>query len=239
MFEAVRSRLVGAWRDLRSRGLFSLFFFELVVVTLGVLLAQAAANWAEARSARERLDGSLARVGYAIARDRVAAEAWQVAVPCYRERLTAIMALAGNGEDVPSAWLRRGGFRSTFGLRLADEDALLLRKTQGDELANRYDRYRSSERSLDTGIDGLTSRWQNLAVLDPSLGAVQAGDRVNARQTAAEMLSALRRIEIVAPQMIEASNELGIQTEYEGERIARDCAEILNVGMIIDEEEGV
>ena len=44
MFEAIRRKLIGAWRDLRSRGLITLFFFELLVVTLGVILAQAAAG---------------------------------------------------------------------------------------------------------------------------------------------------------------------------------------------------
>ena len=49
VFEAIRKKLVGAWRDLRSRGLVTLFFFELLVVTLGVLLAQAVADWAANR----------------------------------------------------------------------------------------------------------------------------------------------------------------------------------------------
>jgi hypothetical protein len=56
MFEAVRSRLVAAWKDLHARGLPSLFLFELVVVTLGVLLAQAVAGWAARQSAFDDME---------------------------------------------------------------------------------------------------------------------------------------------------------------------------------------
>ena len=61
MFKAIRSRLVGAWTDLRSRGLVTLFFFELFVVTLGILLAQGLADWASDRADNREMEAARER----------------------------------------------------------------------------------------------------------------------------------------------------------------------------------
>ena len=67
MFAAVRERLVGAWRRLREGSLAKLFLFEFVVVMLGVLAAQAVAEWAGERAEDRRLASAMERARYDLA----------------------------------------------------------------------------------------------------------------------------------------------------------------------------
>lgn len=237
MFKAVRDSLLGfghrigeAWQDLRSRGMIRLFLFEFAVVLLGVLAAQGLQGWAQQRSAEARLEGSVTRLNEAIGTNLFSAHAWAAAVPCLRDRLKDIMHHAGEQRDVPSEWLERPSISGTVPLPLTADDELLLRRVQGHEQASIFVDAEADRKSLDRGIQIVADRWVSLAVIDPKLGEVQPGDRTNARHDAAQMLSALRRIEIVSRSLIEWGEHNGFEPDSGDGRTIRNCEEMWTTG---------
>ena len=77
MFEAIRRKFVGAWREVRSRGFVSLFFFELIVVTLGVLLAQGVADWDNRQSQFAEMEEARARADLEMGDAAAVSQAWK------------------------------------------------------------------------------------------------------------------------------------------------------------------
>ena len=82
MFRTVRHW----WNDGRGKITVRLFVFEFVVVVVGVLVAQALANWVQGRAAIREMEQAKARSAHEIAQSLEVALIWQAAVPCLRER---------------------------------------------------------------------------------------------------------------------------------------------------------
>lgn len=240
MFKAVRDsalkfegKIGTAWNDMRGQGIVRLFVFEFSVVLLGVLAAQGLQSWANDASARERVEASKSRVDEAIRINIASAQAWNVAIPCFRTRLEEIMLYAGQGRTVPSQLLARPEVFGTAPAAFGDAEELLLRQMLGDEVAYRYGEIESDRGSLERGAEVTLEKWLTLAVLDPALGDVSAGDRVNARHDAAEMLSALRRIEIVSGKMIAWAERNNVEPYFGGGRLPRNCDDIWTSGTML------
>mgnify|MGYP003575394822 CR=1 FL=1 len=100
LFEAIRRKLVGAWRDLRSRGLVTLFFFELPVVTLGVILAQAVADWAANREDMAAMEKARARANLEMGDAAFVAQLWKKLGPCIDSEIDMILRSASSGEPI-------------------------------------------------------------------------------------------------------------------------------------------
>ena len=227
MFEALRSRLVGAWKDLHARGLPSLFVFELIVVTLGVLLAQALAGWVGEREADKRLSATLVGVDRDVQNLMHAAEAWQMAMPCFRERIGTVMTMAGEGKEVPTDLLLRPALRNFPQQEVGLDGMLLLRERGEGDRARLYDSLSSMSEAASEAVGNVGDHWLALAVLDPTFGPVSAADRANARHDGAQLLSAMRRIEVVSKYIISEGRDLGLSPKpYQDARTAKDCAEI-------------
>lgn len=223
MFATVRHWWTGGRGKVTGR----LFLFEFFVVVLGVLVAQWVADWADERAAKERLATATARLDRDIENNLHAATAWQMAMPCFQDRIGTIMRLAANGEEVPSDLLVRPALRLFQQQTLSEEDDLLLRRTGGEERANTYSQFEDARVSaMDAGTD-LANHWLALAVLDPVYGPVDEGDRTNARHDAAQMLSALRRLDILSRYLLLLGKDLDLKAIPEKDaRSAKDCAEI-------------
>ena len=88
MFRAVRKW----WSSGRGKHTSRLFAFELVVVTLGVLLAQELQNWAQERAAIAHMEDERNRARTELARVHLIALEWKAAAPCLDRRMTEIMA---------------------------------------------------------------------------------------------------------------------------------------------------
>ena len=228
MFEAIRNRLVGAWKDLRSRGLVSLFFFELVVVTLGVLLAQGLADWSSQRQAMAQMEDVRDRIRERLGFTYWSAQMYEMALPCMDDRIADIMRIAGS-EDYPAPeMLMRPNMPLAAVGEYSDREALLLRERYGDEefvITQAITRLHQSmiDESLEVG-----KLWRALMVLDPANGRVREADRVNARRDAAMIRSALYRIEINADFIRFFAEQIALEpvAPVDGGRMPRDCAEI-------------
>ena len=242
MFKAVRDsilgmgrRIGGAWKDLRAKGMVTLFVFEFAVVLLGVLTAQGLQNWADERAATARLESALARTNRAIDTNLTTALGWQAATPCFRSRVEDIMRLSAEQREVPREWINRPSVNGGLAASLNAEDTVLFRSLHGDQLASAHTDHESDRISLDHGVDILTDRWLTFSVLDPSLGPVQTGDRINARLAGAEILAALRRIEIVSQNIVRWADRYGFEPSFSVRRLPRDCAEMWEIGAMLPE----
>ncbi|WP_265587492.1 hypothetical protein [Sphingomicrobium arenosum] len=245
MFKATRDVMLGAgrrvaavWRDMRGRGMVGLFVFELVVVTLGVLLAQGIANHTAERATRDRIEATLARLDEGAALNMSIAEGWLLTARCMRGRVEGIMRLAGEGRALPEGWTDRPPIAGTYDASLSDEESVLVRRLVGENRAFGHEAFELHRLSLDRGAESVTNQWNRLAILDPALGPVSDLDRSNARLAAADLLASFRRIEISAAQLLASGQAMGLETDYRGSRVATSCEEFWQAGAHLPVDSG-
>lgn len=227
MFEAIRSKLVGAWKDLHARGLPSLFLFELIVVTLGVLLAQAVAEWAGERAEERRMKDAIERARVDLAEAMWVSEAYALVQPCFEERMTRIMRAASDGETLPSQILERPGLRATRMHRLEGVQFERMAQTMGYEAADNLRDATEQVETLRQRAVELTEAWEGLALLDPENGTPSAQDRATARQAGSRIKALFRGIEINAENIVRQGRNLGVEPDNKfPDRLPKDCAEI-------------
>lgn len=227
MFAAVREKLVGAWRKLREGSLAKLFVFEFVVVMLGVLAAQAVADWAERRNAIARMEEERRAFLEVFARIVPIAEGWKVAAPCLDERMTGIMQAASSGQQVGSGYLRRPAL---YGLNIdpiGKESFLLLTRQYGEAEASEISRVARNVPNLDTRITALVEDWKAMSLMDPANGEISEGDRLEVRKAASAGKAHLVAININADNLLDSARILGVEADRlaAGQPIA-DCAEL-------------
>lgn len=231
MFEAIRSRLVCAWRDLRERGLVTLFFFELIVITLGVLLAQGLADWAGEREADRAMEEVRSHAYLQIGEAAQDTLHWDELRPCFESRISELMRAAASGESVESQTLRRPGIGVMQDLQIDD---LTLQR-----IANRHGREEAESlrsAALQIGRFGrrqfeIAEAWKAFARIDPSHGPVSPGDRDAARDAAATILSHLRGLEISGNLLRLHARALNVEFRVDPSgRYARNCEEMWSKG---------
>ena len=232
MFEAIRRKLIGAWRDLRSRGLVALFFFELLVVTVGVILAQAAADWAQNRDDLNAMEKARARSDLEMGDAAFVAQLWRTLGPCLDTEIEKILRSTAAGEPVRPELLKSPlGFTNTV-MPLSEQTILLIRERHGDEFAYNYDRMQRLTTKLDSTASELGDRWSRLAILDPDLGAVSAQDRNLARETAISIKANLVTIIGTAGEIARVAQRMKLEPRILGEqfRFAKNCREFEQFG---------
>lgn len=228
MFKAVRDW----WRSARPRHSARLFVFEFAVVLAGVLAAQALADWAHERSALETMEHSRARTEAEIRADLHDALIWKAAAPCFRDRMHEVMVQAADG-PIDAALEARPSIKTLYFTPISDETSLLMRRRYGDVHAHLLDMLRFNIDSLNNRAGRAATAWGRLALAASANGAVSVGDRLAAREAAAEILSELRGIAIVTDNVLKYGQELGLEpdgSEEPGFGPARSCAAIWKSG---------
>lgn len=210
MFEAVRSRLVGAWRDLHARGLPSLFLFELVVVTLGVLLAQALADVAAERGDKRRADAVLTRLSLHAQNIHDGARLWTAALPCLRARSETVMRNAAAGETIDARIVRRPNFWTVSPSSISPEDWDLVREYHGDEVYSAHVDLRDVNAIFHEDMMIIAARWESFARLDPEFGTPSRSDYDAVRDASADIRSRMRGMGNDLDDLRHLSRQLGI-----------------------------
>ncbi|MCM8558118.1 hypothetical protein [Sphingomicrobium sediminis] len=240
MFKAARDqllkaghRLAASWRDLRGRGMVGLFVFELVVVTLGVLLAQAAAGWAEDRRDVARMEGVHDRLKIDLGNALWFADVWQTVGPCLSARVDELIRVAGS-DGYPSEDQMVRPTLFIMSLRsVPAEDEVLMRRIYGNDYVGSIAVIDQSIRMLLDESDIIGGLWLTFDLLDRANGEVRDGDRVAARHDAARIRSALARISNVEKNIRAESAKIGItQPANANYRSPRDCNELWDEGAI-------
>lgn len=232
MFEAIRSRLVGAWRDLHARGLPSLFLFELVVVTLGVLLAQGIADWADRRAAIERMESVRAEIREELAQNLGTATLWHAAIPCLRATLEMILDDDGVTRLSPGD-TRRPGVTPVKPIEIEPEMLILLRQQHGSEEAERIEFALTATQHVRANQGNLVEQWGAVQLADPARQRVDAADVQAASENAAFLLGQLTGISNAIKTLEIYGAALGLEPKLaRAVRPARTCDELREVGDI-------
>ena len=227
MFEAIRSKLVGAWKDLRSRGLVTLFFFELVVVTLGVLIAQGVSDWAGERAADRAMEEARSRAHLDIGSAARETLEWDRLSACFERRAKELMKAAASGTSVDAQILRRPGIGTVSMMPIEPETLRRIGNRHGTEEAESIRAAAVQIERFQERQVGIVDAWKAFARIDPAYGEISSSDRAAAREAAADILSRLRGLEINGTLLQLRAREIGapLINPTTG-RFVRDCEEL-------------
>lgn len=214
MFEKIRTRLIGAWHLLRQRGMVGLFLFELLVVTLGVLLAQAIANWADERADMRNVELAHERIRKELAHNLGKAKIWQAALPCLRQRMIGIIRLDPT-QTLPPGSTVRPRIEPFLPILLNDEQAGHFRARFGDARADELREMQMNLTNAQANIDPIIHQWGRIMLADPALATVTPSDREHARLAAADILAELRGVEIVMKEYSRRADAWGLEPSFE------------------------
>ena len=206
MFQAVRHW----WGSGRGRITARLFAFEFIVVVTGVLVAQALANWAQDRAAFKAMQEAKARAEVEISDNMYAASVYQAAIPCFEDRMREVMRTASKG-PVDRQMAVRPSLKSSGLSKIGEQSALLLRKENGDRWSNLFDALARSIFDIDYRSSRVAEEWGRIALADPTNGDVSLGDRLAAREAAANILAHLRGMRINADNILQLGAQLGLR----------------------------
>lgn len=241
MFEAVRSRLIGAWRILHARGMPSLFLFEFVVVLLGVLAAQWLAEWSNDRQAAGAMEDARARLDRELSMTLPTMGIWAKAIPCLDARMDEILRASAEQRTLAPGDLRRPRFFGAGDQDVPPETMALIGKVHGAEMADHYERSVAKATQLSRFSDAIAAQWQQFALINPDYGSPTGADFHAARAAAGHIKSELVSAQIAVDNYLYATRKLGIVSiPNDLNRVAvPDCATIWREGTIhVDAETG-
>ena len=105
----------------------------------------------------------------------------------------------------------RPSLKSSGLSRIDDQSALLLRKENGDRWSNVFDALSRSISDIDNRGSKVAEEWGRIALADPANGEVSLGDRLAAREAAANILAHLRGMRINADNILQLGAQLGLR----------------------------
>lgn len=169
-----------------------LFLFEFVVVLLGVLAAQAVAEWAD-----ERRLVRAAEVQFEQAKEQAINIAriqhhWATVGPCMSDRARAVARAAANGETLTAASVGRPSlpFRT-----MPDWDPDVRRaalKSIGPGRMDAIDFFEGRASVMAETSGKVRDAWSTFTLLDPANGQSSAVDRSNVRLAAISAIDHIR-----------------------------------------------
>jgi hypothetical protein len=231
-------------RDLRfsgkTRHLVGLFAFEFLVVVLGILTAQALADWSKDRAELRDMTAHKQRADAEIARLAATAIAYRRVIPCMDERMLIVMRAASADGRIDPATLVRPVVRAMSFTALSDKTLILIADQHGPEIADRYARLENDARRSDDLVAQLASGWQSLSIISPEAGQVGSGDRQEARIVASRMRSTLRTLDKASQNIVGYAGALGLEPKLDpGRRIPNGCADLWRWNSILYDPEDV
>lgn len=232
MFEAVRTKLIGAWQEVRARGFVGLFFFELLVVTLGVLLAQEIADSSNRRGDVAAMEKAKARADLEMGDAAMVGRLWSALGPCIARELELIFHAARTSEPIDPELLKAPGTFTTAVMPLDARTKLLIRERYGDDAAYYYDRMERLANRLDSKADGLVDRWGQFHLLGVETGDANGADRAAIREITAIIHSDLTAVRSTAREIVSVGNRMKVQPKIFGEygKFARNCDDYRAMG---------
>lgn len=177
---------------MRPTRLAGLFLFEFTVVLLGVLAAQAVADWAEDRRLLHE-----AEMQYTQARDQAIELArvhayWAKVAPCLADRARGIARLAADGGTLSAADIGRPALPT---VRMPAWDPDVRRVAYARYGKQKMDAIAGLEVAVMVTIDTsirIREGWSKFALLDPRNGTSSDADRANVRLAAIGVIDYVR-----------------------------------------------
>ena len=187
MFQTVRH-----WWD-RGRGKVTarLFVFELLVVVIGVLIAQGLANWVAREKSDEEMTEARARIVHEQSANLAIAVSWRAAIPCLDQRMQEVMRGASTGA-LEVALADRPMFADFVASDVDPSLELGIRSHYGNSTADQFKAMQRSVSFAASNIGTIIHSWGRLSLADPRLGSVSEADRTVVRTAAADIRAELR-----------------------------------------------
>lgn len=219
-------KLARAWAAIgldrhKVRRLAGLFLFEFVVVLLGVMAAQAAADWAEDRRLTRAAEIQFREARESALRSAQSMHFWATVGPCLIDRVKDVSRAAANGESLPAA---RIGRPALPWMSMPEWDSDVRRAAVA-----RYGQARmNSLAQMEAGVDiarettiRLRDAWSTFLLLDPANGTPSDADRANVRLAAIRAIDHIRVLVVNTPA--EQMQALGIDSrEWQGDSPVAD-----------------
>ena len=188
MFQAVRHWWGGGRGKLTAR----LFVFEFVVVVVGVLAAQALANWVGTRAEREagrRLFADATEGARQL--DRTLGY-WQRFAPCLRSHVASISRAAANAGSMTGDAIGRPAVPSPPEPQFSADDWGRIALVATPEQVQSLRGLQATASIHNAYASEMARQWSTFRLLDPSLGAALPEDRSRVRAAAMQVDSTLR-----------------------------------------------
>jgi hypothetical protein len=238
MFRTVRHW----WGSGRGKVTARLFVFEFAVVVVGVLTAQALANWVADRTEQRAVSEEDNRVRYEIGRARQVARVWSAAVPCLRERVEYIARQASSSSPPYPDELRVPRFIGYTVEPFSPDMNREFHDRLGNERVDNYAVVSSASDMMVNSYRDVRGDWDRFGLLDPALGPPSAADRATVRDVAVQLRSKLDLIRSSAEMIERTAARLEIPPLISGADFGavvpvRNCSEIWSNGRIWREGE--
>lgn len=223
MFRSIRN-----WRfSGKVRHLVGLFAFEFAVVVLGVLTAQAVADWSRGRAAQRDMLANKARADAQIAFMAATSIAYGRVIPCMEQRVIGVMRDASGADQVDRQILVRPILWNMPYDALTSETLLNLRSTFGPVVSDHYERIALYANFSNNLVELLANDWEALSIISPDSGEIGQGDRQQARILASRMRSTLRSLGKISSNIAFRAHHLGIAPKLKpGQRLPAGCTDL-------------
>ena len=234
MFHAVRQW----WSGGRGKVTARLFLFELVVVTLGVMLAQGLSDWNSNRSIQRQVEEERARLDFEVGRSYQAALVWKAAIPCLRDRVDLMLRAVSTDATLQPAdteFPRSGAYSVEV---ISGDMARPFRDRYGSERTDIYALAINTGEAIDATVADIRSEWAKFELLGTDVGALNDADRATLRSAGVRIRWLLRLLADRQVRIEEIAQQLGIKPIGSGKALAipdvpiRQCAEIWRNGHI-------
>ena len=186
MFHAVRQW----WGRGRGKVTARLFLFEIVVVMVGVLLAQGLQQAMSDRAARRHMEDERVRAREQLSSAHMMFRVWEAAVPCLDVRMSQIMSGSRLAPDV----LKRPIFPTPSYLPPDQQSLLLVGDRYGQDERDLYASIADNIANLQDRSSRIIDAWGRFDLLDPANGVPNAEDRADVRRAAADIKAQLESL---------------------------------------------
>lgn len=227
MFQTVRHW----WGSGRGRATARLFLFELFVVVVGVVIAQALAGYVQRQSDLSRMETERSRIRHELTTAHSILQTWRAGIPCLNQRMTEVM----TGTDFSPNAMRRPALPRPDFTPPATDALDLIAQRYGPEEKDRLIWVATNITWVGEADASIGTTWGRLALIDPAYGPVNAADHAEARLAAADIKAQLRRIELLSDDATTILTKMGISARNQSEPNygpAKSCAAIWKSGRL-------
>ena len=227
MFQTVRHW----WGSGRGKLTARLFLFELLVVVIGVLIAQMLAGYVQRQADLATMETERSRIRYELTSAHSIFQTWRAGIPCLDQRMTEVM----TGKTFAPNAMRRPAIPAPDLAPPSTEVLDLIAKRYGTEEKNRVIWIATNIAHVGAADASIVSSWGRLMLIDPANGTVAASDHAEARLAAVDIKAQLRIIEVASNDAVAILRKMGIgaRNQYEPDYgPARSCAAVWKSGRL-------
>jgi hypothetical protein len=216
MFRTVRHW----WGSGRGKVTARLFLFELLVVIVGVLIAQGLANLVGDRATQRQVRDERARLDFEVGRTRHASQVWRAAIPCLRKRVDAMIDAVESGSSLSErdVAMPGGGYYTVE--PLSDDIARPFRDRYGADRTDTYFLANAVSHKVGDHIYEARQEWAKFGLLTLGSGRLSEIDRAELRSAGIRLRWLLTTIDSQSGSLDELGQQLHIGPIGSGKALA-------------------